>query len=127
MSDDYRDKGETLLDGVKKHSFLDDIGSGFLKIEAGKKYIACLWDEPILEPSPFKDPRTGLAKPDRRTYSLEVDGSIVKYSPGSTWERQLKAAMIAEKVFDLPIEMEFQKQGDGNLTNWNFKIRSLVE
>jgi len=111
----------------KRHSFLDDIGSGFLKVESGKEYVACLWDEPVLEPSPFKDPRTGMPKPDRRTYSLEIDGAIVKYSPGSTWERQLKAAMISAKIFDLPIEMKFRKTGDGNTTIWNFVVRSLVE
>jgi len=104
----------------------NDIGGNYLKVEAGKQYVVEMWEKPILEPSPFKD-KNGMAKPDRRTYTFVHEGRTVKYSPGSTFEKQLKAAILTAKITRMPFTIHFLKMGDGKETDWGMKVFPLGE
>jgi len=110
-------------------SFLNDIGGNYLKVQEGKDYSLVLFDPPKTEKDPFGEKETDT----RRTYTVEYEsgpddmltGKMICYNPGTIWEKEFKAEMIAKKISQLPVRIRFKKSGDGKKTTWSLKVEAL--
>jgi len=107
---------QATLPACDEMAWMNEIGGQYLKVEPAKVYECWIYKAPKTEKDPF-----GEEGDLRRTYELEHEGRLVLYNPGAIWERQLKAAITQAKV-RFPIRFQFQKIGDGKLTEWNIKI-----